>query len=232
MLRTYIKKFLRKLGYDIHAKHPTIVDYLNKYKIEKVLDVGANKGQYGLELRDWGYAGKIISLEPLSHAYNALQKSSQADPLWDSYNFALGSFSGETEINVSELSVFSSILPGLPALKNLDSRSNFEKKETIKIFKLDDIFSTHCDSKENIYLKVDTQGFEKEVILGGVSSLENILGVQLELSLRPLYEGEAMLAEMIGIMEKEGFSLVQVLPVTYDHKTLFLQQLDCIFLKL
>jgi FkbM family methyltransferase len=50
------------------------MDFIENRGINLVLDVGANVGQFGLSLRNRGYAGQIMSFEPVSDAFNELKK--------------------------------------------------------------------------------------------------------------------------------------------------------------
>ena len=73
-----------------------------------VIDVGANMGQFAIELRNAGYSGQIISFEPLIEYYKHL--ISIADDMWHIENCALGNSNTTETINVSHKTVFSSIL--------------------------------------------------------------------------------------------------------------------------
>ena len=82
----------------------------HKYKIESIIDVGANEGQFGLFLREIGFKGKIISFEPVKQAFEKLNIQSSKDENWDVFNFALGSKISNNKINVAKSSIFSSFL--------------------------------------------------------------------------------------------------------------------------
>ena len=59
-----------------------------------VLDVGANAGQYGVEIRRNGYTGRIVSFEPASETFARLREACHADPLWTARQLAMGSEPG------------------------------------------------------------------------------------------------------------------------------------------
>lgn len=146
------------------------IKLLNNNNIDVVIDVGANIGQYGLELRNIGYKGRIISFEPTSEAFAKLKRTALKYNLWEVYNMSLGERDGESTINIAKNSVSSSILKDLPLLTDSAPEATFIRKETIHIKKLDSIFEDLNLEGKNIYLKIDTQGYEKMVLDGAVSS--------------------------------------------------------------
>ena len=56
------------------------------------------------------------------------------------------------------------------------------------------------------FLKIDTQGFEKSVLLGAEQSLGEIAGVMMECSLTPIYDGQWPLEEAFAHMRARGFT--------------------------
>jgi len=223
------RRVLRKFGVDLMRAKPNLATLIQHYGVDTVLDVGANTGQYGVYLRAWGYAGRIVSFEPLSREFQELKAKADRDPLWDARNEGMGDTDGEAAINVSEYSVYSSLLPVRPEMRALDGRAGVVRTERIRVRRLDSVFGEVRGTGRSIYLKVDTQGFEPAVIRGAEGVLDQVMAVQLELSLHPLYEGELLLPEMIQEMQARGFSLVFATPVNYDDNDLSVNQLDCVF---
>ena len=80
-------------------------------------------------------------------------------------------------------------------------------------------------------MKIDTQGFEKNVLEGSINSLKYINGIQIELSLKPLYKGSLLYLDMIKYMKRYNFELVSLENGFSDHKTGELLQVDGIFFK-
>src|ERR1700684_2872446 len=102
-----IRRTLRRHGVDVRPATPNLRDFIEDRKIDLVLDVGANVGQFGTSLRNRGYRGKIISFEPLESEYKKLAVVAASDGNWEAHQFALGAASGDATINVSDNSVFS-----------------------------------------------------------------------------------------------------------------------------
>ena len=231
-----IRKLLWKLGYDITkfrpASHPMArrKQLLESYAIDTVLDIGANTGQFARQLRDYlGYAGRILSFEPLSTAFRALKAGAEGDPAWQVFNFALGDAAEKREINVAGNSYSSSLLGMLPAHLQSAPDSRTVGKETIEIRTLDSLFGELCKAARNLYMKIDTQGYESKVLKGAENSLARIDTVQVEMSLVPLYEGELLLNEMCALLSGRGYTLVALENGFSDPASGQLLQVDGIF---
>ena len=103
LLRTRLRQLVRRTGYDLSRHLPTVADLLRQRRIDVVFDVGANVGQYGSELRDWGYRGRIVSFEPLAAAYADLAQRAARDGAWVAHPFALGASETSADLHVSDL---------------------------------------------------------------------------------------------------------------------------------
>jgi FkbM family methyltransferase len=231
-LTSLILKTVRKAGFDIISGTNSEVALLSNYGISIIFDVGANIGQYAMRTRALGYKGKIVSFEPVSSVFSELSKNAKNDPLWTTLNFGCGNYDGEALINISENSQFSSILNQVPSLNQEYPESAYVGQEKITIHKIDSIFSEYHRPGEKIFLKIDTQGFEKNVLEGANSSLEHIIGIQLELSFVSLYESEVLMMEMIDLLLKQGFRIVMLEPLSHNLQSGKLSQANGIFFRL
>ena len=238
MFRSSVKQCLRKLGYLISRydsrRDPLAVRklFIESHGINVVYDVGANAGQFALQLRESGYQGRIISFEPLSSAFRKLAEAAQNDPNWQVHQCALGDKEATAEINVSENSWSSSLLDMLPAHIKSAPSSTYIGKEVVAIKTLDALFSSYCKLDSRVFLKIDTQGFTKKVLEGGQHSLETIRGLQVEMSLVPLYEGEPLIDEIVSFLQSKGFTLIFLMPGFIDNRTGQQLQVDGLFFRL
>jgi FkbM family methyltransferase len=235
-MKTLIKKIARQLGIEISRYTPASSDMakiqtmLSLNQIDLVLDVGANTGQYARSIRLGGYKGKIVSFEPLSSAYKELIRLSKNDPHWIiAPRMAIGKEDGEVVINISKNSTSSSIMPMLKAHKNAAPESYYIGTEKTKVARLDTIASEYISENQSIYLKIDTQGFEEQALDGADGIMPKVKGLQIELSLVPLYEGQLLFIDMINKLTSLGYDLYSILPVFTDNKTGRLLQVDGIF---
>lgn len=230
-----IRKIINPLGVDI-TKYPNSdlsrrISLFNHFKIDKILDVGANVGQYGNKVREIGFKGEIRSFEPLSTAYKQLEKVSSKDKNWKIYNFALGDKEESTEINVSKNLYSSSLLEITSTHTDGAPNSAFEYKETIKVKTLNTVFTEIVDVNDVVFLKLDVQGFEENVLKGANEVLSKIKGVQIEMSLVELYKGEMLYLEVIALLESHGFQLYSLENGFYDKSSGRLLQVDGLFFR-
>ena len=204
---------------------------IRTFGINKIIDVGANAGQYALSMRKLGYKGPIISFEPLREAFSLLQKISAGDENWQIHNLALGEEDRHAEINVADNSYSSSLLEIMPAHVKAAPQSKYIRKQDVIIRKLDSIFADFYHNQDRILLKIDTQGFEKNVIDGAEQSLAKIMGIQVEMSLQELYSREMLFSEMIQYLGQRGFDLYSLENGFSDPNSGRLLQVDGIFFK-
>ena len=232
-MKKFIKGALRKTGLQI-KKYPDHdlkrrCKLMSKLNIEIVFDIGANTGQYSSDLRRLGYSNRIISFEPLKSAFDQLRNKSSKDDYWSVHNYALGNENCINTINVAGNSQSSSILEMLPSHFESAPGSQYIDKQEIEIKRLDTVFDTFDIDREKIMLKIDTQGFEKNVLDGASKVLDKISLIQLEMSIIHLYENETPFMEMISYLDEKGFQLVSLENGFSDINTGQLLQVDGIF---
>ncbi len=230
MLSDFVKRAVRWAGFDVSRHRPSFVDLMRHHGIQVVLDVGANEGQFALELRSDGFRGQIISFEPIAAVHERLAARAARDPKWTTHHLALGATDGSLDIAVSHKTVFSSF-KGLSEY----SRENFpgaraSAMETVEVRRLDEFLLINPLDLARTYLKIDTQGFEREVLDGAGTMLDQVRAVQAELPLRPLYEDQEIWVETIRWMATRGFRTVLAKENGIDPKRNELLELDVVFL--
>ncbi len=234
-IASILRKVINPIGIDV-TKYPSSdlnrrISLFNHFKVNKVLDVGANVGQYSKKIREIGFKGEIRSFEPLTSAYKELEKVSLKDDKWKIYNFALGDKEEFAEINISKNSYSSSLLDITPAHIQGAPNSVYESKETISVKTLNSIFDELVNYQEVVFLKMDVQGFEEHVLRGANEVLDKIKGIQIEMSLTELYKGEILFREVIDLLESFGFNLYSLENGFYDEKSGRLLQVDGLFFR-
>lgn len=235
-IKHQIRKLFWKVGVDFTRYNAELSPSLRRkklissYSVNKILDVGANEGQFATEMRDdLGFTGKIFSFEPLSTVFPLLKKQADSDPDWTAYHFALGDENTDQIINISANTQSSSLLDMLPAHLDAAPDSRYTDDETISVKTLDSIFGDIYQPGDSIYMKIDTQGYESKVIRGAAGSLDRIGTIQLEMALTPLYRDEELFIDMYQSMVGHGYELVSIETGYVNERTGQLLQLDGIF---
>jgi FkbM family methyltransferase len=238
LMKRLIRKLLWSCGWDLKRFNPANSEWarlqrlLDVHTITAVLDVGANVGQYAKNLRDAGYRGKIVSFEPLSSAYSGLTKASQSDPGWKiAPRMALGDRDGSIDIHVSRNSVSSSALELLNAHCDADPSAAYRALETVRMARLDSVVDEFLRLEDVVFLKLDVQGFESQVLTGAARNIKRIAGVQIELSLVPLYDSQTLFRPMIDELSSLGFELWALIPGFTNQRTGRLLQIDGVFFR-
>ena len=234
-----LRKYLWKIGYDISRFKPTTHPIarrkriLEAFEIDTILDIGANSGQFAQEIRgNIGYTKRILSFEPLRTAFELLKANAKVDPAWEVYNFAIGDTEEKREINISGNSCSSSLLNMLPSHLKSAPNSKYIGKELIEIKTLDSLFGDLCKKAKNVYMKIDTQGFESKVLKGAEKSLAHINTIEMEMSLIPLYEDELLFNELFMLMSQKGYTLFNLVNGFSDPVSGQLLQVDGFFHRL
>ncbi len=176
--------------------------------VDLVLDVGAARGGYATELREFGYTGRIVSFEPLAAAHADLVRAAASDPRWETRHTALGDVTGRQEIHVASNSDSSSLLPMAEQHRASSPDIGYVGTETIEVSRLDDVAADVVGDARTPFLKIDTQGFERAVLEGAEATVPRLVGLQLELSFVTLYEGGMLADEAISWAYDHGFVLV------------------------
>ncbi len=135
---------------------------------EYFLDVGSNSGTFSLPFVN-EFNLKIICFEPLKYNYNKLIENftlNNALKNNEFHNIALSNKSGEAYINFSEIREN----VGSATLNEMREPEYNEKKEKVKVEKLDSLYQF---TNKNLFIKIDVEGHEKEVLDGSINILRN-----------------------------------------------------------
>lgn len=214
--------------YDVvYSERARLFHVLRHRGIALVLDVGASDGEYGCMLRRGGYRGALLSFEPLPAPYAKLQSAAARQPPWHvAPRAAVGSRSGFIDINVAGNSVSSSILAMREDHARAEPQSQFVGTERVPIMRLDDFSHPALERPGPTLLKIDTQGYEMAVLQGAERLLEHVDGVQIELSLAPLYEGQPSYQAVLDALARRGFQVWGLMPGFVDPHSGRLLQCD------
>lgn len=193
-----------------------------------VIDVGANVGQFAIAASKIFDNIQVHSFEPVPACFKELQRNVSSLRNIVVYPFALGECDIKTTFNVNTHSQASSFLALAPA--HYDAFPNEQEKEeiTVKTSTLDLVFVNN-ELQRPILLKVDVQGYESQVLLGGERTLKRVDFVILETSFKPMYKGEILFTDILQIMKASGFQFDRPVGWLTNPRNGEVLQMDALF---
>lgn len=194
-----------------------------------IFDVGANIGQFGYFLRkDVGFTGQIFSFEPIPELSEALATKVKSDTKWHVFPFALGAAATTLKLNVASSTDFSSFLKFADNTQSLFPAASTQSTIQVEVKTLSDFILTQQPAFPFL-LKLDTQGFDMEVINGCLEELKDCVGILCEVSVIPLYQGQPAWRDVISRLEQLGFGVVGLYPVNRT-RSMQVIEFDCLMI--
>jgi FkbM family methyltransferase len=238
-VKSSVQRLVRRLGWDVrpianaNIEQQVVKDVLNLTGVKIVLDVGANSGQWGDLVFASGFTGKLISFEAIPNVHSTLvAHAKRRGALWEvAPCAALGSERGHVEFNISANTMSSSVLPMRREHEAAAPESAYVSTQRVRVERLDELASKLLPPHGDVMIKIDTQGYELEVLKGASGLLHRAAAMQLEISLVRLYEGAPTFSEMLSYMQSIGFEIFNIVPVFKDKRTGRVLQVDGYFVR-
>ena len=221
-------KLGRVPGCELLTSH--LAELFAQLDINCVLDVGAHRGQYGRFLRNLGYRGRIVSIEPIAANVAYIEQRRAGDDDWWVRPYALGRESGTRALNVAQVSQFSSFLaPNDFSRREYGEASAVVRTDSVVVHRLAEVFDdcTRGIAEPRVFLKMDTQGYEMEVLAGAGPSLGRVSALQCEVSVQPLYTNAVSYLQAIAQMAAYGFDVTGLYPVNRSRDMVVIE-FDCV----
>lgn len=219
------RRLVRRMGVDVVA-YPrwnttpwALRTLLPQLGVDCVLDVGGHFGEYGATLREVAYRGEIVSFEPVPENFAALSERCAGDPKWRAFPLAIGAEDGELPIHVTAGTEFASFLaPDAGAWEEYRDAMRVQRTETVPVRRLDGVLDEVLAGLRapRLFLKSDTQGYDLRVVEGAGERIRDVLGLQAELPVKPLYHGMPGLPDALAFLGGLGFDLYGLYPVNHD----------------
>lgn len=232
-LRSLARRSLNRVGLDV-SRNPypyRLGQLLDLHGVLTVVDIGANEGQFARSLRTNGYAGDILSIEPLHDAFAQLSRHAGSDPRWTTLHAAVSDENGAVSVNVAANSYSSSVLPMTAAHLAADPQSAYRRTEEVDAYTLDTLVVDKGLDPARTAFKIDVQGYESAVLDGGSATLATAAVIQVEMSLVELYAGQALMPEIAERMNAAGLTLWLLEPGFSDRANGRLLQCDGVFVR-
>lgn len=205
---------------------------LKAHNIDTIIDIGANNGQTRDTLRTNGFTGNIYSIEPVPALQDVLKSKAAKDSNWHILPpLAIGDKNGTCELNISAASDMSSVMTASGALMKALPDTKIVETVTVPMKTLDTLYAELNLSDKNTFIKIDAQGYEMNILRAATETLKNAKGLQIEMSLFPLYEGEILFDEIIAFMKQAGFTPHMLVETNFSRRLNRQLQIDGIFFK-
>jgi FkbM family methyltransferase len=230
--RRGLERFEREKQLVKHLLRDHVATILRLYRVNCVIDVGANHGQYARALRRAGYRGHIASFEPVGEAFERLAASAAGDPRWSVHRCALG-----REESVATMHV----VPGTLSSVLTPTEFGFDRYHQLREATTEDVPVRRLDAlldeviadvpEPRLYLKLDTQGYDLEVFAGLGERVVEFCGMQSELAVMQIYDGMPMMPESLAAYEAAGFEITALYPVSRQSRTGRVVEFDCVMVR-
>lgn len=205
-----------------------LMGLLAHYRVDCVLDVGANRGQYARLLRKAGYRGQIVSFEPVPELFEALRRAAETDERWSVHQLALGSGDGVTSMNVVPGTMSSVLTPSAYGTRRYEQLREVTKVD-VPVRRLDGLLASLPEFQgRRLFLKMDTQGFDLEAFAGLGDRIDQVVGLQSEVALLTIYDDMPRLPQALAVYEAAGFGVTGFYPVTREGRTWRVLEFDCV----
>jgi len=203
-------------------------------KIDCVFDIGANSGQYASMIRrKAGFGGRIISFEPIPQEADRIRQLAARDPSWTLEELAVAGESGARDFNIMGSSRFSSLAhPRHDEVEIFRDCNRVKETISVRTETLSSVFNRLRQkfAFHRPFLKMDTQGFDVEVVRSGSEVIQQFLGLQSELAVKKIYDQSVDFREAISFYQSCGFELSAMVPNNGGHFP-GLIELDCIMIR-
>ena len=174
-----------------------------------VVDVGANKGQFSLFALEIFPKARVWAFEPLAEPRRKYLSVLENEPRAHIFSTGIGPKSEEAVMHVSNRDDSSSLLPITATQTALFPSTYAVGEECVSIAPLSN-FLSESEISGPALLKIDVQGYEKEVLKGCSDLLRKFDFVYVECSFIELYQGQALACDVIDILHKNKYKLMGI----------------------
>ena len=221
---TLIEKIFNPLS---RFHHKRIFKYLCKLDIEKIIDVGAHRGEFLETMLKIEKINSFYIFEPQKKIFNELNKKFSENKRVTLFNYALDKDIKNRKLKINKLSMTSTLSEINEQslylkFKNLltFSKSNFVDEYEIKTNTIDNIFKSI--NLHKTLIKIDVEGFELNVIKGSLEKLKEVPFILMENQFGNHYKNNDF-KEIIKLLDKQNFKILNkfIFPTMHYQDVLF-----------
>ena len=219
-----VEKILKPLGVFHHRR---ICKFLINLNIEKVIDVGAHKGEFLEQILKLDKIVAFYAFEPQANIFDELFKKFSENKRVKLYNFAMDKETTKKKLRINKFSMTSSLAEINDSslylkFKNLltFTKSNFKDECVVQTNTIDKIFESI--NLEKTLLKIDVEGFEINVLKGSRIKLNEIPFILLENQFGAHYKNNNF-KDIIKLLSEQNFKICKkfIFPTMHYQDVLF-----------
>jgi FkbM family methyltransferase len=192
-----------RLGVLPTVEHQKLLRALNP---RIVVDVGANRGQFSLDVRRSLPGAKVVAFEPLGIEADTYSRIFGHLESYALHRVALASVAGRANLHISAARDSSSLLAINERQTRVYPGTHEVGTQVVDVQTLDK-FRDEFHGTGPALLKIDVQGGELDVLRGGAEALKLFRWVYLEMSFVELYNGQSLADEVVRELQSKGFVL-------------------------
>jgi FkbM family methyltransferase len=204
--------------------------WFKDFNFSTIIDIGSNQGQFALMLNAIFPDSQLYCFEPIPDCFEKLLKNTSKVKNLKAFNIGLGDRNEVLDFNLNDFSASSSFLE----MSNLHT-DNFPFTKNSQVISVPverlDSFVQNLDIKSPLLIKVDVQGFEQQVILGGLETFTKAQFLIIETSFSPLYEKQSLFDDIYAQLHSLGFRYHGSLHQMISEKDGIILQADSLFVK-
>jgi FkbM family methyltransferase len=180
--------------------------------IKTVLDIGANVGYFSYMINSQYPNSKVVAVEPVPFTFKTLSKNLKHFKNTKCLNYAVSSTQGELSMSVDENQSFL-------------GKVSMEGNVKVKAETLDNIFFKNF--KQLDLLKIDVEGFEAEVLKGGMSTLKNTKYLMIEVTIKD--NTKYSFSSLISMLNSKDFNYQLIAIRSFNKPTDTVDATDLFF---
>jgi FkbM family methyltransferase len=203
-LRRFAGKAGRFLARGLDPEFPSIEASLGVlrglgFRPATAVDIGAYHGEWAIAFNEIFPSASVLMIEGQESKRARLETLSMRHPRKLDFEIALLGAADDMKVTFCEMETGSSVFE-----EGSGCKREFVRR---KLASLDTLLERHPPFRAPDMLKLDTQGYELEILKGASRVLETVPVVLMESSLVPVNKGAPLISEVISFMSERRFRL-------------------------
>ena len=204
--------------------------WLKSLGLKTIIDVGAYIGAFAFAMRMILPDVQIYSFDPIEENISQINRNLGQWGNIQSFQTALGDRKGKVQFNLNDFRASSSVLEMDANHKIAFPETSHSRKVEVPLARLDD-FLPVMEIKTPVFLKVDVQGFELNVLKGGLEILKKTDYLLTEVTYQTLYKDQPLFGEIYKFLTAKEFEFAGNIDSLNSPKDGAILQSDALFIR-